>query len=266
MYNELRLYNGSEKMRKIVLFIFLIIIFGAILISAANESKKDPEYLRDISEKLVKCLFFNQCTKPAMEQIKFEEINNDIEQRIIQYGKYKYFMAERYVVNDEYASVYFRYKQEKLKGVIKINVDYDEEPWYQILDLEFLGGKKNIPEDASGFATSSQKVMFTFPEKTKKDMYGLKIVKNNKRNRDNKKQGVVLLKWKCKNNKKYCIYYSEVKGKGYRKANEKFIDTCGYTVENLIPGKKYYFVLTEITDNVVPIESPFSEEISGKAY
>ncbi|PKL92409.1 MAG: hypothetical protein CVV21_03620 [Candidatus Goldiibacteriota bacterium HGW-Goldbacteria-1] len=246
----------------------IIIFFSAVLISAANESKKDPEYLRDIGEKLVKCLFFNQCTKPAMEQRKSEEIERVIEQRIVKYGKYKYFMAEKYIVNDEYASVYFRYKQEKLKGVVRVNVDYDAEPWYQIESLEFLADKKSIPENASAFVTSSQKVMFTFPEKRSKDTYGFKTVNNNKKSSKsgNKKQGVVSLEWNCNENKKYCVYFSEVKGRGYSKANEKFIDKCSYTVEDLIPGKKYYFVLTEITDDVLPIESPFSKEISGKAY
>ncbi len=59
----------------------------------------------------------------------------------------------------------------------------------------------------------------------------------------------------------YNIYISETSGKGYVKANPAPIKDTHYTVKGLEVGKKYYFVMTSVTNDTPPIESKFSREV-----
>ncbi|MFW6211080.1 MAG: fibronectin type III domain-containing protein, partial [bacterium] len=63
----------------------------------------------------------------------------------------------------------------------------------------------------------------------------------------------------------YNVYISEKSGEGYAKANSSPVNDTYYIVKGLEVGKKYYFVLTSVTDDVPPVESSFSREWSDVA-
>ncbi len=63
----------------------------------------------------------------------------------------------------------------------------------------------------------------------------------------------------------YNIYITETSGKGYAKANASPIKDTHFTIKNLEVGKKYFYVLTGVTNDVPPIESKFSKESSDIA-
>jgi len=63
----------------------------------------------------------------------------------------------------------------------------------------------------------------------------------------------------------YNIYITETSGKGYAKANASPVKDTHFMVKSLEVGKKYYYVLTSVTNDVPPIESKFSREVSDIA-
>lgn len=82
------------------------------------------------------------------------------------------------------------------------------------------------------------------------------------------KNGVIDVRWgkmPPANLAGYNIYISETSGKGYVKVNPSPIKDVHYMVRGLEVGKKYYFVLTSVTNDVPPIESKFSQEWSDIA-
>jgi len=75
--------------------------------------------------------------------------------------------------------------------------------------------------------------------------------------------GVVDVKWGTMspvNTAGYNIYVTETSGKGYIKANPSPVKDTHYVVKSLESGKKYFFVLTLVTNDVPPAESKFSKE------
>jgi hypothetical protein len=80
-----------------------------------------------------------------------------------------------------------------------------------------------------------------------------------------KSNGAFAVKWGRKppaNMAGYNIYLTETSGKGYAKATAKPVNDTGYIVKGVEVGKKYYVVLTSVTNDVPPIESKFSKEMS----
>jgi hypothetical protein len=82
------------------------------------------------------------------------------------------------------------------------------------------------------------------------------------------KNGAVDIKWGAMPAPRmagYNIYVSETSGKGYVKMNASPIKDVHYTARNLEVGKKYYFVMTSVTNDTPPIESKFSREFGDIA-
>ncbi len=61
---------------------------------------------------------------------------------------------------------------------------------------------------------------------------------------------------------KYYIYRSETSGSGYTKIGETNSGTTTYSDTNIVLGKTYYYVITDI--DTANIESPYSKEATGK--
>ncbi|MEI7639968.1 MAG: PorV/PorQ family protein [bacterium] len=82
------------------------------------------------------------------------------------------------------------------------------------------------------------------------------------------KNGVVDVRWGAippTNIAGYNIYISESSGKDYNKTNPAPVKDSHYVISGLEVGKKYFFVLTSVTNDVPPIESKFSREWSDIA-
>jgi hypothetical protein len=78
-----------------------------------------------------------------------------------------------------------------------------------------------------------------------------------------RKNGAVDVKWGRKppaNMAGYNIYITETSGKGYVKVNPSPVNDTHFVVKGLEVGKKYFFVITSVTNDVPPIESKFSKE------
>jgi hypothetical protein len=60
----------------------------------------------------------------------------------------------------------------------------------------------------------------------------------------------------------YNIYMSETSGTGYKKVNDKPVTTLTYKVGNLECNRRYFFVLTGLTNDQPPVESKPSQEWS----
>src|ERR1035437_3343635 len=58
------------------------------------------------------------------------------------------------------------------------------------------------------------------------------------------------------------IYITDTPGKGYNKVNPAPIKDKHYVVKGLEVGKKYYFVMTSVTNDTPPVESRFSKEFN----
>ena len=78
-----------------------------------------------------------------------------------------------------------------------------------------------------------------------------------------RKNGAVDVKWgkmPPANMAGYNIYITESSGKGYVKVNPSPVNDTHFVVKGLEVGKKYFFVITSVTNDVPPIESKFSKE------
>ena len=60
----------------------------------------------------------------------------------------------------------------------------------------------------------------------------------------------------------YNIYMSDVSGTGYKKVNDQPITGPSHLVQGLDINKRYYFVLTSLTNDNPPVESRPSQEWS----
>jgi hypothetical protein len=80
--------------------------------------------------------------------------------------------------------------------------------------------------------------------------------------------GAIDIKWGAMPNARmagYNIYISETQGKGYAKSNPAPVKDVHYMVKGLEVGKKYYFVMTSVTNDTPPVESKFSKEFNDIA-
>jgi hypothetical protein len=78
-----------------------------------------------------------------------------------------------------------------------------------------------------------------------------------------KKTGAFDVQWGKKppaNIAGYNIHVSETSGKGYITVNASPINDTHYVVRDVEAGKKYYYVLTYVTNDVPPVESKYSKE------
>ena len=64
------------------------------------------------------------------------------------------------------------------------------------------------------------------------------------------------------NVKGYNVYMSENSGTGYKKVNDSLVTTGSYLVQGLDINRRYYFVLTSLTNDSPPVESRPSQEWS----
>lgn len=60
----------------------------------------------------------------------------------------------------------------------------------------------------------------------------------------------------------YNVYMTLTPGKGYQKVNPAPVKDVHYMVKGLEVGKKYYFVMTQVTNDTPPVESKFSAEFN----
>jgi len=77
--------------------------------------------------------------------------------------------------------------------------------------------------------------------------------------------GVVDIAWGNMPNDRmagYNIYITETPGTGYNKLNAVPVKDVHYLVSGLEVGKKYYFVMTSVTNDTPPVESKFTKEFS----
>jgi len=64
------------------------------------------------------------------------------------------------------------------------------------------------------------------------------------------------------NVKGYNLYMSETSGTGYRKVNDSIISSSSYLVQGLDLNRRYFFVLTSVSNDNPPVESRPSQEWS----
>lgn len=82
------------------------------------------------------------------------------------------------------------------------------------------------------------------------------------------KNGVVDIRWGTMPGPRiagYNVYIAETSGKGYAKMNATPVKDVHYTAHGLEVGKKYFFVMTSVTNDTPPIESKFSKEFGDIA-
>ena len=248
-------------MKKIILTIILLISAFSFIMAAQNEA----ETARHYADAIVRCLFFNQCTKLSMESELSLSAQADLSKKVRQYGKVKDFRAVYYEKTGQAFYIYYMCRQEKGWFNLSMKLDKIRYDFYVASDVKLLDAETALPRTVSPFKSRSKELKYEVYQPIKAETYGLEVVNTVPVKNGKKNIGSVRLAWKCGKKLSYNVYVSSSPGRGYNKDNKDAIKECGYKVTNLIYGKKYYFVITSVEGKNPPVESPFSAEVSGLA-